>query len=120
MNGTEWGPSHAGARYSNHGRTAVKGPCRRRKSPHPGPTYRSGAAFSPSVPESLFPLGVPIVPGVEASLPGSAMDADPRGGWFEGRYPLPVRRICRRCVNPAVITRHRHFYILHPPLGGKP
>jgi hypothetical protein len=71
--GTEGGPSHAGAGYLHYGRTAVKGPGRGRKScpedglPHPGPTHRSGSALSPSVPESLFPLGVPIVPGVEAS-----------------------------------------------------
>jgi len=32
-----------------------------------GPTHRSGSALSPSVPESLFPWGVPIAPGVEAS-----------------------------------------------------
>jgi hypothetical protein len=71
--GTEGGPSHAGAGYLHYGRTAVKGPGRGRKScpedglPHPGPTHRGGSALSPSVPESLFPLGVPIVPGVEAS-----------------------------------------------------
>jgi hypothetical protein len=71
--GTEGGPSHAGAGYLHYGRTAVKGPGRGRKScpedglPHPGSTHRSGSALSPSVPESLFPLGVPIVPGVEAS-----------------------------------------------------
>jgi hypothetical protein len=91
---TESGPSHAGARYLNHGRTAVEGPCRLRKSypddaiPHPGPTHR-GVALSPSVPESPIPLGVPIRPGVRGLLPGSAADADPRIGLFEDGCSVP-------------------------------